>query len=71
MSEQITGEQLEASSYNNDSDRPVECANCGRAGYEEDQICKLVSGPTGIKQTDIYVCPECGSQEVNLTDGEY
>ena len=67
MSEQITGEQLESNAGQWKS-IPVHCEECDWEGDVEDLVCKIVRGLLWSVGAVAYVCPECGSDQIEGDD---
>ena len=62
MSEQITGEQLEAVSGQWKS-IPVCCEECGWSGDSEDLV-SVIAYVSGRGRSVVEVCPVCGGEDV-------
>ena len=63
MSEQITGEQLEASA-GEWNPWVATCEECGWTGDSEDLHCVMSYGTAGKMNVQNCVCPSCGSENI-------
>lgn len=66
MSEQSTGAQLERAALDDAKTgwNVVSCQDCDWTGAQEDLTIKLTNSFAGLKVAEIYVCPECGSENI-------